>query len=114
LFAVGERGLGEIGVGILHEVRLDLLVAEAIGLALNGCIDRAISLHVFAVGKAPATLVIELTGDGRRGEAEQEDPAPADVMYVLTIVLLLGVGCYPRSTLHPGVPAFMCDISCIG
>src|SRR5262249_50362774 len=29
--------------GILHEVRLGLLVAEAIGLALNGCIDRAVS-----------------------------------------------------------------------
>src|SRR6478609_8203420 len=66
------RRLGEIGVGVLHELGLGLRVTEAIGLALDGCIDRAIGQHLFAVGKAPAALIVELTGERRRGEAERK------------------------------------------
>src|SRR6478752_7994160 len=72
LFAVEMRRLGEIGVGVLHELGLGLRVTEAIGLALDGCIDRAIGQHLFAVGKAPAALIVELTGERRRGEAERK------------------------------------------
>src|SRR5262249_10008861 len=74
LFAIDGRGLGEIGVGVLHELRLGLLIAEAIGLALDGAIDRAVGLHLFTVGKTPAAHIVELSGcgDGSHGEAERK------------------------------------------
>src|SRR4029453_13949091 len=42
LALVEGLGLGKIGVGILHELRLGLLVAEAVGLALDRRIEGAI------------------------------------------------------------------------
>lgn len=47
--------LGEIAVRILHEVRLGLLIAEAISLALNGRIDGAIRFDVLMQSEALRT-----------------------------------------------------------
>src|SRR5262245_43765523 len=44
----------------------------------------------------------------------RKTPATADLMYVVTIVRLLGVGGYPGPTLHPGFRGLWCDICCIG
>src|SRR5262245_22351862 len=60
LALVEGLGLSKIGVGILHELRLGLGVAEAVGLALDRRIDGAIRLHVLMIGKAPAAHIIEL------------------------------------------------------
>src|SRR6188472_848418 len=74
LALVEGLGLGKIGVRILHELRLGLLVAEAVGLALDRRIDGAIRLHALMIGKAPAAHIAELAGgrDSRCGEAERK------------------------------------------
>src|SRR6188768_3512645 len=74
LALVEGLGLGKIGVGILHELRLGLGVAEAVGLALDRRIDGAIRLHVLMIGKAPATHIVELASgrESRRAKAERK------------------------------------------
>src|SRR5262249_45911637 len=63
-------GLGQIGLGVLHEVRLGLRAAEAVGLAFDGRVNGAIRLHILAVGKAPAAHIVELTGSSESGRGE--------------------------------------------
>ena len=52
---VARLRLGEIAVRILHEVRLGLLIAEAISLALNGRIEGAIRFDVLMQSEALRT-----------------------------------------------------------
>jgi len=64
--------LGEIGVGALQELCFGLLVAEAVGLALDVGIDRAVGLHLFAVGKALGAHIVEFAGYRKRGRGESK------------------------------------------
>src|SRR5262249_28539361 len=67
---IGLR-LREIAFRVLHEVRLSLLIAEAVSLALDRRIDRAIRGGVFAHGETFGAHVIKLTFrscDGCSGE----------------------------------------------
>jgi len=91
LFAVDLLRLGEIGVGVLHEFRLGLIVAEAVGLALDGGIDRAIGLHLFAVGKAPAAHIVPVAAMAAVAMPSANAPASADVTIFLIMVHFLGV-----------------------
>jgi hypothetical protein len=52
--------LGEIAVGILHEIRLSLLVAEAVCLALEGRIHGTLRFDVLVQSEALRTHVVEL------------------------------------------------------
>jgi hypothetical protein len=70
--------LGEICVGILHEIRLSLLIAEAVGLSLERRIDGAIRFDFLVQGKALHMLsnshVVKLAVRGGkccRGNAKQ-------------------------------------------
>src|SRR5215475_4079748 len=74
LALVEGLGLGKVGVGILHELRLGLGVAEAIGLSFDRRIDGAIRLHVLMIGKAPAAHIVELASsrESSCGKAERK------------------------------------------
>ena len=61
LLRVVSLRLREIALRVLHELGLGRFVAEAVGLALDGCIDRAIRLHVFTHGETLRAHVVELT-----------------------------------------------------
>jgi len=61
---IGMR-LREIALGILHELGLGRLVAEAVGLAFNGRVDRTVRLDVLAASKALRAHVVELAGHGQ-------------------------------------------------
>jgi len=47
LLRVVSLRLRKIALRVLHELGLGCLAAEAVGLALDGSVDRAIRLHVF-------------------------------------------------------------------
>src|SRR6187401_1517088 len=57
---IGLR-LREIAFRVLHKGGLSFLIAEAVSLALDGRIDRAIRGRVFAHGETLGAHVIELT-----------------------------------------------------
>lgn len=54
---------------------LGVRAAEAVGLALDCCIDGTIRLHILVIGETPGAHVAELTGHriGRTGKADDED-----------------------------------------
>ena len=58
---IGLR-LREIALGVLHELGLGRLVAEAVGLAVKGRVDRTVRLDVLAASKALRAHVVELAG----------------------------------------------------
>src|SRR5262245_22976591 len=57
-------GLRQITARIVHELALRIRAAEAVGLALNSRIHRAIRLHVLVVGETPATHIAEFPSGG--------------------------------------------------
>src|SRR5262245_34151300 len=67
-------GLRQITARILHELALRIRAAEAVGLALDSRIHRAIRLHVLVVGKTPATHVAEFPSSciGRGAKSNHE------------------------------------------
>lgn len=69
---IGLR-LREIARGVLHELGLGVLAAEAIGLASNLPIDGAVGFYVFAECEPHCAHVAVLAGHGqsRRGQAKQ-------------------------------------------
>jgi hypothetical protein len=73
LLCVESLRLREIARGVFHEVAHGLLTAEAIGLALNLRVDRAVRIYVFAQREAFCTHVVELAGQGqsRGGQTKQ-------------------------------------------
>jgi len=63
-FGVIGVGFGEIGLGVLHELCLGLLIAEAIGLALDRGIDGAVRLDILVERKAHCTEIVVLAFGG--------------------------------------------------
>src|SRR6478736_3580984 len=57
--------LGHIALRVLHKHRLGVLIAEAIGLAVDHGVDRAIRLDVLPKSEALGTHVVELAGRGQ-------------------------------------------------
>src|ERR1700693_1765622 len=55
LLGVVSLRLRKIARGVLHEVRHCLLTAQALGLALNLRVDRAVRIYVFAQREAFCT-----------------------------------------------------------
>jgi hypothetical protein len=64
LGVVGLR-LGEIFLGVLHELSHGFLATEAIGLALNLRIDGAVGLYVLTEGETHCAHVAVLAGHGQ-------------------------------------------------
>src|SRR6476469_8831615 len=62
--------LRHVALGVLHKHRLGFLIAEAIGLAVDHGVDRAIRLYVLVKGQTFRAHVVELTGC-RHGRCRQ-------------------------------------------
>src|SRR5262245_37473371 len=75
LTLIEALGLRQIAARILHKLALSVRAAEAVGLAIDRRIDRAIRLHILVIGETPGTHVAELAGHriGRTGKADDED-----------------------------------------
>src|SRR5680860_1114111 len=65
-------GLGEVGLGILHEQGLGLLVAEAIGLAVDLGVDGAVRLDLLIERQTHGAHIVVLAGGGEGGRGKQE------------------------------------------
>ena len=74
LCAVILLRLSHVALGVLHKHRLGLLIAEAIGLAVDHSVDRAIRLDDLAKSEALRTHVVELAGRGhsRRSQTKHK------------------------------------------
>jgi hypothetical protein len=65
--------LRQITARILHELALSVRAAEAVGLALDHCIDGAMRLHVLVIGETPGAHIAELPSGGiGRGKSKHE------------------------------------------
>src|SRR5687767_5080756 len=69
---VGAVGPGDVLCRVLHEHRLRLFVAEAIGLAANGFIDGAIGRVFLAEGEAHGAEIVIFAGEGCCRKSEKE------------------------------------------
>jgi len=60
--------LRHVALGVLHKLGLGVLTAEAISLAVDNGVDRAVRLNVFVEGQTLRTHIVELSGscEGRR------------------------------------------------
>jgi hypothetical protein len=58
---IGLR-LRHVALGVLHELSLGRLVAEAVGLTVNVGVDRTVRLDGLAHSKALRAHVVELAG----------------------------------------------------
>lgn len=88
---VARLRLGEIAVRILHEVRLGLLIAEAISLALNGRIEGAIRFDVLMQSEALRTYCRFAVCGGNAAAAEpssktSKTPTTAVVLKILGLI----------------------------
>jgi hypothetical protein len=57
-------GHGQVRVWAFHEEAPGLLIGEAVGLAIDYRINRAISLYFFMIGETHGAHVAELAGGG--------------------------------------------------
>ena len=67
LFGVIGLRLREIALGVLHELGLGCFVAEAVGLAIKGRVDRTVRLDLLAASKPLRTHVVVLAGHSQSG-----------------------------------------------
>src|SRR5690606_13574751 len=78
LLLEGLFGLGEIALGVLHEVFLGRLVAEAIELAVDLLVYRAVGVLLRTLAESIGAVVAELTQvpRGQRGGTGGEQHGP--------------------------------------